>query len=230
MKITYHKGPQNNRYCKIIQKRGEKIYDIDGVPKRGRLDRKDRLDLYLQIIARNFRIPHTHLIFLAQKLSYNIAKRTIENDLNHFDKNGDLESEKLGDSKNSLRVWSPYRPERDFETIAKKESKSIVTSLEQYVNTIEKNFDKLNQVNKDYALANLLDIIHSWQSIIEIINRDVKIKNEKKKFDSLVNRTYQILRHENRDYIDGRPFLRRLLHLKASEPMMNMNNFLKEIK
>ncbi|MCH7561387.1 MAG: hypothetical protein IIC67_08510, partial [Thaumarchaeota archaeon] len=184
----------------------------------------------IQINARNLRITHTHLIFLAQKLSYNIAKRTIEDDLNYFEKKGQLESEKLGDSKNSLRVWSMYRPEHDFEIIAKKESKNIVTSLEQYVNTIEKNFKKINKVNKDYAMANLLDIIHSWQPIIEIINQDTKIRNEKKKFDSLVNRAYQILQHENRDYIDGRPFLRRLLHLKASEPMMNMNNFLEEIK
>ena len=166
MEITYHKGPENNRYCKIIQKRGEEIYDIDGIPRRGRLDRKDRLDLYIQIIARNFRITHTHLIFLAQKLSDNIAKRTIEDDLNYFEKKGQLESEKLGDSKNSLRVWSMYRPEHDFEIIAKKESKNIVTSLEQYVNTIEKNFKKINKVNKDYAMANLLDIIHSWQPII----------------------------------------------------------------
>jgi len=79
-------------------------------------------------------------------------------------------------------------------------------------------------------MANLLEIIHSWQPIIEIINQDTKIQNEKKKFDSLVIRAYQMLQYENRDYIDGRPFLRRLLHLKASEPMMNMNNFLDEIK
>ena len=230
MEITFNVGPQNNRYSKIIQKRGEKIYDIDGIPRRGRFDKKDRLDLYQQIIARNYKIPHTHLIALAQTLSHKIAKSTIERDLDYFEKNGNLVSEKFGDSKNSLRVWSVYRPEHDFEKIAKTEAKNIVRTLEQYVNTIEKKFQKFNKVNKDYAMANLLDIIHSWQPIIGIINQDTKIKNEKEKFDSLVNQAYDILKHENRDYIDGRPFLRRLLHLRASEPMMNMNNFLEEVK
>ena len=102
--------------------------------------------------------------------------------------------------------------------------------MEEYIQTIEKKFEKLNQVEKDYAMANLLDILHSWQPIIEIINHDTRIKKEKKKFDSLVNQAYDILKHEKRDYIDGRPFLRRLLHLKASEPMVIMNNFLEEIK
>ena len=230
MKITYHKGPKNNRYCKIVQKRGDKIYDIDGIPRRGRLDRKDRLDLYQQIIARNFRIPHTHLIFLAQKLSYNTAKRTIEEDLNYFEKKGYLESEKFGDSPNSLRLWSIYKPEHDFEKFAKKETKNIVTDLENYVKSIEKNYERLKPVMKDYAIANLLDILHSWQPIIEIVHQDTRIKNEKKKFDSLVQRAYNILKYEKRDYIDTRPFLRRLLHLKASEPMVIMNNFLEEIK
>ena len=230
MKITYHEGPQNIRYCKIVQKRGSKIYDIDGILRRGRFDRKDRLDLYQQIIARNFRIPHTHLIFLAQKLSYNTAKRTIENDLNYFEKKGHLESEKFGDSPNSLRLWSVYRPELDYEKFAKKEAKNIVTDLENYVKSIEQNYEKLNRVMKNYAMVNLLDILHSWQPIIEIINHDTRIKKEKKKFDSLVNQAYDILKHEKRDYIDTRPFLRRLLHLKASEPMVIMNNFLEEIK
>jgi len=83
---------------------------------------------------------------------------------------------------------------------------------------------------KDYAMANLLEILHSWQPIIEIIDQETKIKNEKKKFDSLVKRAYDILKDEERDHIDGRPFLRRLLHLKSSEPMVIMNNFLEEIK
>jgi len=230
MKITYYKGPEKNIYCKIIQKRGEKIYNIDGIRRRGRLDRKDRLDLYQQIIARNFQIPHTHLIFLAQELSYNTAKRTIEDDLDYSEKKGYLESEKFGDSPNSLRLWSVYRPEGDYEKFAKKETKNIVTDLENYVKSIEKNYEKLNPVMKDYAMANLLEIMHCWQPIIEIIDQETRIKNEKRKFDSLVKRAYDILKYEKRDYIDGRPFLRRLLHLKASEPMVIMNEFLEEIK
>ena len=86
MKITYRKGPRNNDYCVLNQKRNESIYDVNGIPRRGRLDRDDRLDLLLQIIGRNPDISHTHVIFLAQKLGKNIAKRTIENDLNYFEK------------------------------------------------------------------------------------------------------------------------------------------------
>ena len=230
MEVTYFTGKNNLRYCRITHKRGTKNYEVNGIPKQGLIDRKERLGLYIQIIARNFQITHTHLIRLAQEFTYHLAKKTVEDDLNYFEKNGLLESEKLGNSKNSLRVWSVYRPEHDFEKIAKREAKKIVTSLEQYVSTIEKIFKKLNRVNKDYALTYLFDIVHNWQPIIEIINQDVKINNEKKKFDSLANRAYQLLQHENRDYIDGRPLLRRLLHLKASEPMMNMNTFLDEIK
>jgi len=65
---------------------------------------------------------------------------------------------------------------------------------------------------------------------IGIIIHDTRIKKEKKKFDSLLNQTYDILKDKKRDQIDGRPFLRRLLHLKASESIVNMNNFLDEIK
>ena len=160
-----------------------------------------------------------------------MAKRTIEKELKNLAEDGFLESEKEGKSySNGARLWFVKPPESEIEKHAKTEIKSIIKTLENYIQTIEKKFEKLNDVQKNYAIANLLGILHSWQPIIEIINQDVKIKNEKKKFDSLVNRAYQILQHENRDYIDGRPSLRRLLHLKSSESMMNMNDFLEEIK
>ena len=230
MQITYHKGPQNNVFCKLILKNEKLLYDIHGIRKRGRLDREDRFDLLLQIIARNPEILHTHLILLAQKLGKNIAKRTIENDLNHFEKEGLLESEKSGDSKNARRSWSLKVPESDLEKWAKKEVKEIVTLVEKYVVRIEKIYSKFNESEKAWAMRYLLHVIQDFQPIIEICDQDFKIKKKKKQFQKVVTRAYDILKNEPRDYRDGRPILRRLLHLAASKPMIDMNEFLEEIK
>jgi len=209
---------------------GEELYDIgelfDG-PAKNQEER--RLEL-LKIVSANGPIQHTHVVKLAQELC-SIAKRTIEKELKNLEEDGLLESEKEGESySNGSRLWFIKSPEFEYEKHAKQEAKNIVTDLEDYVKSIEKNYEKLNPVMKDYAIANLLDILHGWQPMIEIINQETRIKNEKKKFDSLVKRAYDILKDEKRDQIDGRPFLRRLLHLKSSEPMMIMNNFLEEIK
>ena len=230
MQITYHKGPSKNEYCKIHANRSEFVYDIDGIPRKSRNTPDERRDLILQIVARNNGIRHTHVIFLAEELAQ-MVKRTIEKELKRLEEDKLLESDKEGERySNGPRKWSIKAPESEIEKQTKKETQNIIASLEEYIQTIEKKFEKLNQVEKDYAMANLLDILHSWQPIIEIINHDTRIKKEKKKFDFLVNQAYDILKHEKRDYIDGRPFLRRLLHLKASEPMVIMNNFLEEIK
>ena len=230
MSIAYGLGANNNICCMVSTNGGEEIYDIGELSTRPAENQEERRLELLKIVSANGPIHHTHVVKLAQELC-SIAKRTIEKELKNLEEDGLIESEKEGKSySNGSRLWSIKSPESEIEKYAKQEAKNIITSLEHYVNTIEKNFGEFNQVNKDYAMANLLDIIHSWQPIIEIINQDTKIKNEKKKFDSLVNRAYRILQHENRDYIDGRPFLRRLLDLKASEPMMIMDNFLKEIK
>ena len=229
MEITYHVGPSNIKYCKIKTKNYEFNYAIDGIRKGKRFESEQRRDLVLQIIARTM-IRHTHVIKLANKLG-KLAKKTTEKILLELEKDQLIESEQKGASSNSVKIWMIKRPEREYEKFAKKEAKNIVTDLESYVKSIEKNYEKLNPVMKDYAMANLLDILHSWQPIIEIINHDTRIKKEKKKFDSIVNQAYDILKHhDNRDLIDGRPFLRRLLHLKASDSLMNMNNFLEEIK
>ena len=115
-----------------------------------------------------------------------------------------------------------------YEKHAKQEAKNIISRLENYIQVIEKKFQTFNDVQKNYAMANLLNILHGWQPIIEIINKETRIKSEKRKFDSLVKRAYDILKDETGEQIDGRPFLRRLLHLKASEPMIIMNKFLEE--
>lgn len=229
MKITYHIGPSKNRYCKIVQKRGETIYNIDGILKRGRFDQADRLNLYLQIIGMNYRIPHTHLIFLVQELAYNPSKRTIEEDLDYFEKVGNLDSEKFGDSSNSTRRWSLHRPMFDYEIQTKKEAKAILQNLERYVSKIEKNYDRFSEARRDWAMTNLLRVLHSYQSIIGVINLDVRIRKEKQTFDSLVKRSYNIFKNDNRDFVDGRPMLRRLLHLKSSNAVMEMEEFCNEI-
>jgi len=159
-----------------------------------------------------------------------IAKKTTEKVLLELEQDKLIEFEQEGSSSNSVKIWRIKPPESEIEKYAKKETQNIIASLEEYIQTIEKKFEKLNQVEKDYAIANLLEIMHSWQPIIEIIDQETRIKKEKKKFDSLVKRTYDILKYEKRDQVDTRPFLRRLLHLKASEPMVSINNFLEEIK
>jgi len=176
-------------------------------------------------VSANGPIKHTHVVKLAQELC-SIAKRTIEKELKNLEEDGFLESEKEGESySNGSRLWIIKPRELEYEKYAKQEAKNIISSLEKYIQEIEKKFQSFNDVQKDYAMANLLDILHGWQPIMEIINQETKIKNEKKKFDSLVKRAYDILKYEKRDYVDGRPFLRRLLHLKASKALVTMNNF-----
>jgi len=230
MEVYYGIGENNGICCLISTNRGEELYDIGELSTRPAENQKERRLELLKIVSTNGPIHHTHVVKLAQELC-SIAKRTIEKELNNLEEDGLIESEKEGKKySNGSRLWSIKTPEFDFEKHAKKEAKNIITTMERYVKSLEKNYEKLNSVMKDHAMVNLLDILHSWQPIIEIINQDVKIKNEKKKFDSLVNRAYQILQHENRDHIDGRPSLRRLLHLKSSESMITMNDFLEEIK
>ena len=228
MEVTYHIGPSRNKYCKITTKNYKINYDIGGIRKGKRFEHEQRRELIIGLIARN-KIRHTHLLKLANELG-KIAKRTTEKVLLELKQDGLIESEQEGSSSNSVKMWRIKPPESEIEKHAKKETQNIIASLEEYIQAIEKKFEKLNQVEKDYAIANLLDILHSWQPIIEIIDQETRIKNEKKKFDSLVQRAYNILKYEKRDHVDSRPFLRRLLHLKASQPMVDMNNFLEEIK
>lgn len=205
------------------------IYDIGELSTGACRNQEDRQEELMKIVSANEPIPHTHVIKIALDLC-SIAKRTIEKELNNLEQEGLLESEKDGESfSNGSRLWSIKSPEHEYEKHAKKEAKGIIFSLENYIKKIEKKFPSFNEVKKDYAMADLLDILHAWQPIMEIISKETRIKNEKKKFDSLVKQAYDILKkYDNRDFIDGRPFLRRLLHLKSSQPMVNMNEFLDE--
>jgi len=230
MSIAYGLGASNNICCMISTNGGEEIYDIGELSTGPAENQEERRLELLKIVSANGPIHHTHVVKLAQELC-SIAKRTIEKELKNLEEDGLIESEKEGKSySNGSRLWSIKSPEFEYEKHAKQEAKNIVTVLETYVKSLRKNYEKLNPVMKDNTMANLLEIMYSWQPIIEIINQETRIKKEKEKFDSLVNQAYDILKHDKRDYIDGRPFLRRLLHLKASEPMMNMNNFLEESK
>ena len=229
MKITYHAGPSGNKYCKITTRNNEFNYGIDGIRKGKRFSNKQRQELILLVIGQNV-IRHTHVIQLGNNLG-KLAKKTTEKVLLDLCSEGLIEYEQDDFSPNSVKLWKIKSIERDFEKILKQEVKNIITSLESYIQAIEKKFSSFNHVQKDYAMADLLDILHGWQPIIEIISKETKIKNEKRKFDSLVKKAYNILKKsDNRDLIDGRPFLRRLLHLKASQPMMNIKEFLAEIK
>lgn len=229
MSIAY--GLDGYSICVMIPSNGgEVLYDIGEIDVGPAVDKDGRRLLLLKIVSANGPIPHTHVVKMAQELG-SIAKRTIEKELNNLEQDGLLESEKEGESySNGSRLWSFKTPEHEFEIYLKKETNNIIEDLEKYIQIIEKKFEKLNPVQKNYAMANLLEVLHSWQPIIEVINQETKIKNEKRKFDSLVKRAYDILKHEKRDYIDGRPFLRRLLHLKSSVPMVTMKKFLEEIK
>lgn len=226
MELTYFEAKNGTKMCKITTNRKENDYDIDGTRIRNCVNQEERIDLLLQVIARNFGISHTHVITIAQDIG-KIAKRTIEKELNNLEKDELLESEKDGDSPNAPRYWSIKAPQSDFEKEAKKEAKDIVETLKKYLRLVDDDFRYSNQVQKDNVMADVFDIIYSYQPIIELISKDVKIKKEKKAFDELVKKAYDILeKHDKRDFIDGRPFLRRLLHLKASYAYQNMASYL----
>ena len=227
MEVTYYITKNKNKYAKFTTRNAKIDYNIDGVRKGKRFEHEQRRELVINIIARN-KIRHTHLQVLSNYLG-KMAKQTTDAILEELEKDGLIESEKIGDSSNSVKTWMIKSSEFEYEKHAKQEAKNIITAVESYVKSLGKNYEKLNPVMKDYAMANLLDILHSWQPIIEIINHESRIKKEKKKFDSLVNQAYDILKDEKRDHVDGRPFLRRLLHLKASKSMMTMNEFVEKI-
>lgn len=231
MNIAYGLGEYDQMSCMIHSNGGEILYDIGEISIMPPENQEDRRLLLLKIVSANGPIPHSHVVKMAQELG-SIAKRTIEKELKNLEQNELLESEKEGESySNGSRLWSIKSPEHEFEKHTKKEATNIISSLENYIHAIEKKFPSFNNVQKDYAMADLLDILHAWQPIIEIISKETRIKNEKRKFDSLVKQAYDILKkYDNRDFIDGRPFLRRLLHLKASQSMITMNEFLDENK
>ena len=229
MKITYHTGPNRNRYCKIKVNRGDFNYDIDGIVKGSRDTPERRRDLFLQIVARNQGILHTHLIKIAYELSH-LAKRTIENELERMENEKIFESDKEGEQANSLRRWFIKSSESRLEKAAKKEVREIIKLVEDYVSKIAKSYSKFNPARKAWAMTYLLEALHNFQPTIEVINQEFRIKKEKRQFDSIFRRAYNILKYEERDYVDGRPLLRRLLQLKSSNPYVEMNNFLEEIR
>lgn len=229
MKITYHTGPNRNRYCKIKVNRGDFNYDIDGIVEGSRDTPERRRDLLLQIIARNGGILHTHVIKIVYEQS-GMAKKTVENELERMEEDKILESEKDGDGLNALRHWSIRAPESDIEKGAKKHVENIVKSVEKYVTRVERIYPKLNDSLKAWVMMHLLQAIHNFQPLVEVINQEYNVRQNKRRFDKLVTRAYKILENEKRDYFDGRPILRRLLDLRSSQPMIEMNNFLSEIK
>ena len=77
--------------------------------------------------------------------------------------------------------------------------------------------------------CHLLQFLGIAQAIISVIETDVNIKKEKKRLDEIVDPAYNILKHEKRDYIDGRPILRKLLHLRSSIPMYELNEFMQKL-
>lgn len=204
------------------------MYDIDGISEGNRNNPDERRDLLLQIIARNAGILHTHVIQIAYALS-GLAKRTIEKELNNLEEDLLLESSKEGDSPNAIRRWKIRTPERDFETHGKREAQGLIGELDKHVTKLEKIYNNLDEVNKAWAITYLLQFLSIAQAIISVTEIDVNIKKERKRFDEIVNRTYNILKHEKRDYVDGRPVLRRLLHLRSSIPMYELNEFIQKL-
>lgn len=226
MEITHHEGPSGNKYWKIHAGKKEYPYDVDGILEQDRNNQEERQDLLLQIIARNNGIKHTHVIHLAQKFGFT-SKITIEKELKNLESMEFIESEKIGDSANAMRLWSIKRPEHNFEKGIKKETKKMITHLDAYIKSIKRNFKQLNEFEKDMVITNLLSVIHGWQPIIGIFNQETKINKEKKIFDSLVAQAYDMLKkHNKRDFIDGRHIMTRMLHQKINPSVTEMLNYL----
>lgn len=180
-------------------------------------------------MARNAGILHTHIIQISYGLS-GLAKRTIEKELDRLEEDDHLlESSKEGDSPNALRRWKIFTPKADFEIHGKKEAQGLAEELDKHVTKLEEIYDGLNEVNKASAITYLLQFLGIAQSIISVIKIDVDIKKEKKRFDEIVNRAFNILKYEKRDYVDGRPILRRFLHLRSSVPMYELNEFMQKL-
>lgn len=226
--ITYKKGPNNNYYCEIKSGHKSVSYDVDGINKGSRNDQNERHDLLLQIVARNFGILHTHVIQLAYELS-GMAKRTIEKELSNLEEIGLLESSKEGDNPNALRRWRIFRPRRDFEISTKNEIEILIKNMIKKVTKTEKIYNELSELEKAQIASILLQSVYNIHSLITAVETDVDLKIEKKNLDGLTKQIRNILIYENRDYINGRPLLRKLLHQKIIESIELLNKTLENV-
>lgn len=222
--ITY----RDSKKVTITAGNKEKDYWVYGIKEGSRNYQAQRQGLLLDVISLNPGIQHTHLIQIVYELS-KMAKKTIEKELNRLEENQILESVKKGDSPNAIRKWIIHAPESNIEKGAKKHVENIVKSVEKYVSRIERIYPKLNDAQKAWSMMYLFQVIYHFQPIIEIINLDFNISKNITRFDRLVTRAYKILETKERNYFDAWLILRRLLDLRSSQPMIEMNNFLSEI-
>lgn len=205
---------------------GRKIYKytIDGIKKGSRYNQEERRDLLLQIVARNPQILHTHVIKLAYGLS-GTAKKTVELELSRLEQDGLLESIKLSESPNALRIWEL----RVFEVSVDKEIKSninkLLKSLDNSINQLEKKYYNFSIEKKAKALALLLISMNDCQPLFAIGGKIIEGEKRKKEFQILLDRSYEFLLRD-KDFNKIQPLIIQHIYREAKQSDKKYEDFL----
>ena len=196
---------------------GRKIYkyNIDGIKQGSRYNQDERRDLLLQIIARNPDIMHTHVIKLAYELS-GTAKKTVELELMRLEEDNLLESIKLSDSPNALRMWELKVFEMPIDKTTKSNVDKLLSSLNNSIVQLEKKYHGFTVERKAKTLAFLLISLNDCQPLFAIGGKIIESEKRKKKFQVLLNRVYEILLSD-KDFHKIQPLTIQYIYREANQ-------------
>lgn len=189
-------GDLHNMTYEIISNRKTVRYDTTGIKKEYRSDQSDRWDLLVEIVKKNPRILHTHVIKIAEEFG-EIAKRTIEKELFRLEGEGFLESTKLSDSPNGMRIWEV--PSLDVP-LSKEDKIKLNKHIESLNNSVEQfgKFYSRAMLEERSASASLLLIsLNDAQPLFMIGGKTMESEKRQKEFQKLLDRTYSVLFRDN---------------------------------
>lgn len=188
-------------------------YNIEGIKKGSRYNQDERRELLLQIIAKNPDIMHTHVIKLTYQLS-GTAKKTVELELSRLEQDGLLESIKLSDSPNALRMWELKVLEMPIDKTTKSNVDKLLSSLNNSIVQLTKKYHAFTIEKKAKTLALLLISLNDCQPLFAIGGKIIESEKRKKEFQILLNRVYEILLSD-KDFHKIQPLIIKYIHGKA---------------
>ena len=170
-----------------IKSQGKCIeYNIEGLTEKSRNNSKERQDLLVEIVTRNPKILHTHIIKIAQHLGFK-PKKTIENELNRLEEQGILNSCKLGTSTNAKRLWMIPTPERLEEKQLRNNLKELIFELSKNLKQLENTYEKMNRLEQITSIVCMLQttssifVMYRYYSIIDSIESELNKLEELQK-------------------------------------------------
>jgi hypothetical protein len=189
-------GDLCNMTYDIVSNRKTMRYVISGIDKENRNDQEERRTLLIEIVKKNPRILHTHVIKIAQDLG-NMAKRTIEKELSRLEEDWFLESTKLSDSPNGMRIWEVH----SLDVPLSKEDKIRLDKHLESLNISVEQFGKFYSralLEERSELASLLLIsLNDAQPLFMIGGKTMESERRQHEFQKLLDGAYDVLFRDN---------------------------------